>query len=197
MPGGEQVEQLLLGIEAVRIVLGGKVLQRRRCLRRDVGRRRRGERGRPDREEARGREVLPLARRGDERRDQPAARCGGLAGVAAELEVLVGQPGEIQSFQIAAKEGEMLQADPALGGRLAACCARARLAAGGGRRAAGVVAWRGVAGSSRNSTSSTSGSSAVVMGGFERGTESMLFDTSPAVPLRRLDFDFVGGRPMK
>ncbi|WP_258170705.1 hypothetical protein [Burkholderia cepacia] len=157
MPGGEQVEQLLLGIEAVGIVLGGKVLQRRRGVRRRVGRGRRGERGRPDREQPGGREVLALARRGDERGDQPAARRGGLAGVAAKLKGLVGQFGEIQSFQIAAKEGEVLQADPALSGRFAAGLARARLAAGG------------AAGSSRNSTSSTSGSSAVVMGGFERG----------------------------
>ncbi|WP_230961716.1 hypothetical protein [Burkholderia thailandensis] len=95
---GEQIEQLFLGIEAVRIVLGGEVLQRWRGGRRGVGRRRCGERGRPDCEQARGREVLALARRGDERRDQPGAGGGGLAGIVPELQVLVGQLGEIQSF---------------------------------------------------------------------------------------------------
>ncbi|WP_230948994.1 hypothetical protein [Burkholderia diffusa] len=141
MPGGEQVEQLFLGIEAVGIVLGGEVLQRWRGLRWGVGRRQRGECGRSNREQARGLKILSLAGRGDEGRHQPSARGGRLARVAAEFEVLVGQLGEIQSFQIATEEGEVLQADPALGG--------------------------GIAGSSRNATSSTFGSSAVVMGGFE------------------------------
>lgn len=59
------------------------------------------------------------------------------------------------------------------------------------RRAAGVVARRGAGGSSWNSTSSTSGSSAVVMGGFESGTESVLFDTGCAALPRELALYFV------
>jgi len=116
VPGGELIDQFLFCIEAVRIVLGGEILQRRRGVRRSGGRRRRAERGWPDREQPGGREVLPLACRRDERCDRSAMRRGGLASIAAELKVLVRQLGEIQSFQIAAEESEMLVGGSESGG---------------------------------------------------------------------------------
>ncbi|WP_244136595.1 hypothetical protein [Burkholderia sp. BCC0405] len=163
MPGGEQVEQLLFRIEAVRVVLGREILQRRRggCPGVAASAAGRIASSRAVAKSWRLRAAATNAVTSQER-------------VAAEFEVLVGQLGEIQPFQIAAEEGEVLQADPALGGRERDW-----------RRAAGVGARRGAAGNSRNSTSSTSGSWAIGMGDGERDTKTVLFDTVPRADRRR------------
>ncbi|MCA8306788.1 hypothetical protein [Burkholderia seminalis] len=134
---------------------------------------------------------MPLAGRGDEGGDQPGAGGVRLARVAAEFEVLAGQLGEIQSFQIATEEGEVLQPDPALRGRVAACGARARLSARSRRRRAAPRRWQ---------LAEVDIEHIWIVGGRHRwlreNTETVLFDTCPAAQRRPLAFDFVG-RPMK
>lgn len=94
---GRRLQAVPFRYGSVRIVLGGEVIEGRggRCRRVDGGQRRR-----TDREQPRGRKILALAGRPDQRLHQPVARGRGLPRVPAELEILLGQLRQMASLPV-------------------------------------------------------------------------------------------------